>query len=97
MITVNETDLGSKAQIGSGAVINSSGNVAVISATEDRSMHNIAESKVNTQDQVNNGPIINAAVAVGSTPTPLKPPWARTPRSRPSTLAATPTSTSRST
>ena len=65
VITVNETDLGSKAQIGSGAVINSSGNVAVISATEDRSMHNIAESKVNTQDQVNNGPIINAAVAVG--------------------------------
>ena len=69
-------------------IISSSGNVAVISATEDRSMQH-RRARSTHKDQVNNGPIINAAaVAWASTPTPLKPPWARTPRSRPSTLSS---------
>ncbi|MBC7728616.1 MAG: leukotoxin LktA family filamentous adhesin [Microbacteriaceae bacterium] len=64
-VTVNETDLSSNARIGNGANISSSGNVAVVAQTEDRSIHNIADSKVNTKDSVNNKPAGSAAVAVG--------------------------------
>ena len=65
VITVNETELTSKAQIGDGVKIVSSGQVAVVAQTEDRSVHNIAESKVNTKNAPTNEPVVNAAVAVG--------------------------------
>ncbi|TDP74757.1 leukotoxin LktA family filamentous adhesin [Roseateles toxinivorans] len=65
VVTVNETDLGSQAHIGANAIIVSSGKVAVLAQTEDRSIHNIAESRARTKDSISNGPALSLAVAVG--------------------------------
>ncbi|MBT9502392.1 MAG: leukotoxin LktA family filamentous adhesin [Burkholderiaceae bacterium] len=65
VVTVNETDLGSQAHIGANANIVSSGKVAVLAQTEDRSIHNIAESRARTKDSISNGPALSLAVAVG--------------------------------
>lgn len=65
VVTFNETDLSSAARIGKAAVVNADGNVAVVAQAEDRAIHKIADSTVNTKNARTSQPAGSAAVAVG--------------------------------